>query len=86
MTDNNSLPTEKKTPWFLGRTAVIWGLLLVGPFALVMLWPSPEFKKGTKIIITIVALLLTYLSYLYTPVLLDTLTKRLQELQASVKS
>ena len=74
---------EKKTPWYLTRGAVIWGLLLVGPLALPLLWMSAEFKKSTKIIITVVALALTYLSYLYTPVLLDNLTRRLQQMQAA---
>ena len=85
MQDSGGPAPEKKVPWYLGRAAVIWGLLLVGPFALPIVWLSPEFKKNVKFVITVVALFLTYLSYRYTPVLLDVLAKRLQELQVAAK-
>ena len=78
----NPLP-EKKVPWFLGRTVVIGGLVLVGPFALPLLWFSRAFKMHTKIIITVIAAALTYISWHYTPILLDRLSAQLSELQSA---
>ena len=87
MPDNISPPAPpQKVPWFLTRKAAIWGLLLVGPFALPLVWYSPAFKKNTKIIITLIVAVLTYISYIYTPVLLDNLSKRLESLQGLTKS
>ena len=85
-TENANLTPEKKTPWYLGRSAAIWGLLLVGPLALPLLWLSPQFKTRTKIIFTVITALVTYLSFLYTPKLIDTLMSRYDQLQGAIKS
>ena len=81
----NSTPVPK-TPWYLSRKAVWLGLLVVGPLALPLLLLSPNFKRGSKITITVVTVVLTYASFVYTPMLLDNLGKRLGELQSLTKS
>ena len=77
---------EKKTPWFLNRSAVIWGLLLVGPLALPLVIFSPKFTTRMKIAIIAVVAFLTYLSFLYTPKLVDTLMSRYESLAGSLKN
>ena len=83
----NSDPSPgKKTSWFLSRPAVLWGLLLVGPLALPLLCLSPKFTLRMKIAIVTVTALLTYLSFLYTPKLVEALLSRYESLAGSVKS
>ena len=85
MSENKNPIPEKKTPWFLGRAAVMGGLILVGPFALPMLWFSGAFKIQTKIIFTLAAVVLTYLCWHYTGMLFDKLSSQLQEFQPTGK-
>ena len=40
-------------------TAIVIGLLTIGPFALPLVWLKPEWSKATKIIITVSVLLIT---------------------------
>ncbi len=67
---------EKKTPWYLTRATVIWGLMLIGPLALPILFMSPKFKLWTKIGVAASVVVLTYLSYVYTPILLNMILSR----------
>ncbi len=69
--ENTSQVPEKKTPWYLSRPAVIWGLLLIGPFAMPFLWLSPNFKLWVKAVVTLAAIALTYASYIFMPILID---------------
>ena len=82
MPDSTNSTPQEKAPWYLTRTAVVWGLLLVGPLALPLLWYCRSFKKGAKITITVILAVLTYISIVYTPVLLEMLGRRLEELKA----
>ena len=83
MTENGGSEEEKKTPWYLTRGTAVWGLLIAGPLALPLLWWSPKFKMTTKVTITLVTLILTYLSFKYTPVLIDRLTHQLAGLRGA---
>jgi hypothetical protein len=52
-------PEAPKTPWY-GKTAVlIVSFLTVGPFALPLVWFNPTYKRRTKIIVTVIVLVLT---------------------------
>ncbi len=81
---NPAVPPAKKTPWYLTRAAAIWGLVIVGPLALPLVLICPSFKKSTKIIITVVLVVLTYASWVYMPILLDDLYKKLEQYQSVV--
>ncbi len=81
--ETSSATPETRTRWYLTRPAVIWGLLLLGPFALPLLVFSPKFKKTTKIIISVITVALSVLSYIYTPQLIDLLMSRYESLQAA---
>jgi hypothetical protein len=54
-----------KAKWYYSTVAVITGLLIVGPFALPLVWKNPKYKVNTKVIITIVVIAVTiWLCYL----------------------
>ena len=54
--------TDKKVKWYFRPVPVIILLFFVlGPFALPLLYKSPEFSKSSKIVLTIV--LIVYTSY-----------------------
>ncbi len=54
-----------KTKWYYSTSAIVIGLLVVGPFALPLVWKNPKYKVITKVIITIVVIAVTiWLCYL----------------------
>jgi hypothetical protein len=54
---------EEKVKWYLRPLGVVLLLFFVlGPFGLPLLYKSPKFSKGLKIVLTIVVLI--YTSYL----------------------
>ena len=56
---------KPKTKWYHSTSAIIIGLILIGPFALPLVWKTPKYNPTTKAIITVVVLIVTiYLCYL----------------------
>ena len=51
--------TKPKTKWYYSTSAIVIGLLCLGPLALPLVWASPKYKVITKIIITIVVVAVT---------------------------
>jgi uncharacterized membrane protein len=63
-------PPVSETKWYHKTSTIILALLLVGPFALPLVWQHPTYKTTTKIIVSLIVIvatvLLVYLSnYLY---------------------
>ncbi len=54
-----SRPREKK--WYFTKTSVVIALLCVGPLALPLVWFNPRFKPATRLIITVIVLVVTVL-------------------------
>jgi uncharacterized membrane protein YvbJ len=52
----NALP---QTKWYYSTSAIVIGLLGLGPLALPLVWMNPKYKMITKIIITIVVIVIT---------------------------
>lgn len=50
-----------KEKWFFKTSVLIVALLSVGPFALPLLWFNPRYRLRTKIIATLIVLVLSYL-------------------------
>lgn len=50
-------PSQKK--WLHSTSAVVLGLLTLGPFALPMVWANPRYSRGVKTVITVVVLVAT---------------------------
>lgn len=53
-----STPENKKSRFsWLFHPASIWGgIILVGPFALPLLWKSKDYKRSTKIFVSVVVI------------------------------
>ena len=55
---------EKRKPeakWYFATTAVVVALLCVGPLALSLVWFHPRYKIITKVIVTILVIVFTFL-------------------------
>ena len=53
---DDSYKTKPKQKWYYSTSAIVIGLLTLGPFALPLVWANPKYKTITKIIITIVVI------------------------------
>jgi hypothetical protein len=53
---------DKKQPekWYFKPTFLVTAFLLVGPFALPSLWFHPRLNKNTKIIVTVIVIILSF--------------------------
>lgn len=54
---------DKKTPqvkWYFKTSWIATAFLCVGPLALPLVWLNPRFSKKTKIIVTIIVVILSY--------------------------
>ena len=51
-------PREK---WYFTNASIAFSFFCVGPLALPLVWFNPRFSRMTKIVITIVSLVLTYI-------------------------
>ena len=56
---DDSYRPKPKTKWYYSTSAVVVGLLTLGPLALPLVWAHPKYKLITRIIITIVVLFVT---------------------------
>jgi len=55
--------------WYQTTSSIVIALLFIGPFALPMVWMHPKYKLVTKIVITVIVLLVTiWLSMLFVKV------------------
>jgi len=52
---------EKKEPdkWYFKPTLLFIAFITVGPFALPLVWKNPRFSQRTKIIISVIVVVLT---------------------------
>ncbi len=57
---------DSKVRWFFRSPSLIVGFLVVGPFILPAIWFHPTMKRITKLILTAVVLILTYVLTKYT--------------------
>lgn len=64
--DENAGPNLKpKAKWYYSTSAIVLGLMVVGPFALPLVWKNPKYNTTAKTVITIVVIIATiYLCYL----------------------
>jgi len=55
------MENESKPKWYFKNWSLAISFLCVGPFMLPLVWVNPHLNKKSKIIITAVILVLTYL-------------------------
>jgi len=79
--NNPEIRKQSQIKWHLRPAAVITAILLLGPFALPMVWLSPAFKKIHKIVITIIIIFLTVWLAMASVKLYSLLLQRVRELQ-----
>ena len=53
-------PRPKK--WYFATGTVVLALLCLGPIALPLVWANPRYKISTRIIVTVIVLVVTVLS------------------------
>ena len=56
--DKPSKPTAK---WYFSTTVVVIALLCVGPLALSLVWFNPRYKIITKVVVTSLVIVFTFL-------------------------
>ena len=49
-----------KTPWYFKTSALVVALLCVGPLALPLLWFNPRFSRKSKVVWSVVIIVLSY--------------------------
>jgi len=54
------LVKKRQDKWYFKTSALIITFLCIGPFALPLLWLNPRFNQKTKIIISIIVIILSY--------------------------
>ncbi len=50
----------QQVPWYFRTNYIIIAFLVIGPFALPMVWFNPRLGWKTKIIVTIIVIVITY--------------------------
>ena len=50
---------KPKTKWYYSTSAIVIGLIVIGPLAIPLVWRNPKYKVITKVIITIVVIAVT---------------------------
>ena len=51
---------KKQDKWYFKTSALVIAFLCIGPLALPLLWLNPRFSKKTKIIISVIVIILSY--------------------------
>ena len=73
----------KPIRWYF-NTKFVWLMLFIfGPFALPLVWFSPKFTLMWKIVVTVSAVLLTYLLGKAAAALFQTLNQHLKDIQSA---
>lgn len=54
---------EKRTPWYFGKSFIVFAFLCVGPLALPLIWWRPQISMAWKISLTIVTLALSWVLF-----------------------
>jgi integral membrane sensor domain MASE1 len=56
---------NKHQKWYFKTWSLVASFLCVGPFMLPLVWANPRFNKKSKVIITLLVLLVTYVMTAY---------------------
>jgi len=57
---SSMLEQKSKEPWYYKTSALIVAFLCIGPFALPLIWMNPRYSKKSKLIITVIVVILSY--------------------------
>ena len=73
------------TKWYFKTPIVIIAILSFFPFALPLVWYNPNYKRSTKVIVTIIVVLFTAVSLYLTPYLLKLVQNTISELNQQLE-
>ena len=59
------MDNQNKPKWYFKTWSLVGSFLCVGPFMLPLVWTHPQFSKKTKIIVTVVVFIITYVMAAY---------------------
>lgn len=51
---------SQETKWYFKTSGIVIAFLCVGPLALLLVWLNPRFSQKTKIVVTIIAIILSW--------------------------
>ncbi len=54
------LDEKPKTKWYFGNSFLIITFLCVGPLVLPLIWFNPRFSRTTKIVVSIIIVIVSY--------------------------
>ena len=75
--------SAKPVRWYF-NTKFVWLMLFIfGPFALPLVWFSPKFTRTWKIVVTILAVIITVLLWKTTAMMFKILNERLKDIQSA---
>ena len=81
MNENN----KETVKWYYKPVWVVLAILAAGPFALPLVWFSPELKKWLKVLLTIATVLITVWLVNATIDICKIILKQMAELQATLQ-
>jgi len=71
---------SRKLPWIFSLQAIVLALLLVGPLALPLVWLHPQYKRTTKIVVTLIMIVTTIGCVYLLQLLSEHLNERMSEI------
>ena len=83
MNDGEKPVTVKPVRWYLEKKFIFLMLFIFGPFALPLLWLSPKFTLASKISITFLLVLVTFLLGKATATMYETLQQHLKDINSA---
>ncbi len=75
--DNSRKP---KTFWYSSTSTIVISLLFIGPFALPLVWINRRYKTSTKVVVTVIVVVLTAVLLYLVKQITGNLTSQMQEL------
>ena len=58
---NEIVVQQKKTPWYCSTSSMVIAFFILPPLVIPLIWINPGFKNITKIIVTIVILIVSWI-------------------------
>jgi hypothetical protein len=74
------IPKPRPKKWYFATGTVVLALLCLGPIALPLVWANPRYKILTRVIVTVIVLVVTVLSLYLVVYAYENLINQLTEL------
>ena len=54
---------KENLPWYFRKSTLVIGFLMIGPFILPLVWLHPRYSPAKKIILTLIAALISFILF-----------------------